>query len=675
LKINKTILFILFFIICTINSISENLFAQIPFADSVSVKVDTIDSLKNIPPNKLKRPVRKSSLDSTLIDSTKKIHLTKQVVPFTKPLGYKLLLTDSLARWNLTNSTTEFLYWNTGAQHFRTSSFIRSSFALNPAQFEKEWRVDGLVHRNLLGNRLNNNLIPFKRLDQLWLDYLGDFSLQTKRFYLPKPVTILEAEEGDFGYMNVFGSFSAPINKQQSFELSLWNRAEDNEFLNSETQAKNLSLYYRYQLDDFQQLEFHAEYISTQFKEPDGYWVEPISYFTYDRFASRPQRSRARSSLRDARYHIDFIRENKNLFTHSTLFLNLQRRFMKAAEDEEIVYGEINTSPSDTIDWNVRQVGFQTISSINFWGTENSITLTSSLFSSNQQFYKMDLAGGFKDLLWNETELFIRTKTKKWGFDVKTGRMLNFNSINGYSGKTITNFLYATEHQEFMFNYFSKFKQQPFYSRKWQSLTITGKELPTTFHFGGSLGWKKKATNFSIYNELHTSYKTGDYGLKDGTFFVSDPYWSFSMSSEINGSFWKFKANNNLSLTQFVGNNDFWPNQFMVWNRSHLYFEDYFFKKATFIKTGLSLAFSPLSYATPRYQPLLDDWIQPDENQKIPGFVKLDFEFTARVRSLFFYIRWENLTQGILTNGYFETYPYPMFERRLRFGIKTFFID
>jgi len=671
----KSKLFYLFFAIFVFSETNHSLFAQNSKSDSLQISTDSIGI--SYPNNSLKskKVLRKSSIDSSFVDSTKRVILTKSVVFYIQPIGSKLLFSDSLARWNLYNSASEFLYWNTGSQHFRTSSFLRSTYSLFPAQFEKEWRIDGLVHRNTLGNRINSNLLSFKRLDQLWLDYLGDFSLYTKRYYLPKPITVLEAEEGDYGYLNVFGSFAAPISQQQSIELSLWNRSEDDEFLNSSTQAKNMTLFYRYQLDDFHQLEFHAEYISAQFKEPDGYWVEPVSFFTYDRFNSRPQRSRARSSLRDARYHIDYIRENKNLFTHSTLFLNLQRRFVKAAEDEELVNAEFLSSAADTVDWNVRQLGIQTISTINFWGTANSVTLTSSLLSSNQQFYSMDLSGGLNDLMWNETELFIRSKTQKWGFNVQTGRMLNYNSINGYSGKTITNLSYPTNKNEYNFNYFSKFKQQPLYSRKWNSLTLKGKDLRTTYHFGTGLGWTKKGDNISLITEFHASYKTGDYGLRDSTFFVSHPYWSSSMSSELQTTFWKFNASNNLSLTYFMGKNDFWPTQLMIWNRSHIYYEDYFFKKATFVKTGFSLAFSPLSYATPRYNIMLDDWNQPDENQTIPGFVKLDFELSARVRGLFFYLRWENLTQGILNNGYFETYPYPMFERRLRFGIKTIFVN
>jgi len=656
-------------------AISPSLVAQDSKSDSLLISPDSIGISTSQHPIERRKFVRKSALDSTIVDSTKRVSLTKSVVSYTQPIGSKLLFSDSLARWNLYNSASEFLYWNTGSQHFRTSSFLRSTYSLFPAQFEKEWRIDGLVHRNILGNRINSNLLSFKRLDQLWIDYLGDFSIYTKRYYVTRPITVLEAEEGDYGYLNVFGSFVAPITKQQSLELSLWNRSEDEEFLNSTTQAKNISLFYRYQLDDFHQLEFHAEYISAQFKEPDGYWVEPVSFFTYDRFNSRPQRSKARSSLRDARYHIDYIRENKTLFTHSTLFLNLQRRFVKAAKDEEIVNGELLSAAADTVDWNVRQLGFQTISTIKFWSTATSVTLTSSLLSSNQQFYAMNLSGGLKDLLWNETELFIRSKTQKWGLFFQTGRMLNYNSINGYSGKSITNLFYPIEKQEFNFNYFSKFKQQPLYSRKWNSLSLKGKNLRTIYHFGSGFGWIKKGAQFTLNTEFHASYKTGDYGLRDSTFFVSHPYWSSSLSSEVQTSFWKFKTSNNLSLTYFMGKNDFWPTQLMIWNRSHFYFEDYFFKKATFVKTGFSLAFSPLSYATPRYNIMLNDWIQPDENQTIPDFVKLDFELSARVRGLFFYLRWENLTQGILNYGYFETYPYPMFERRLRFGIKTIFVN
>jgi hypothetical protein len=113
----------------------------------------------------------------------------------------------------------------------------------------------------------------------------------------------------------------------------------------------------------------------------------------------------------------------------------------------------------------------------------------------------------------------------------------------------------------------------------------------------------------------------------------------------------------------------------MVLNRSRLYYENYIFSKAAFVKTGFSLALSPLSYATPRYQIITGDWFQADENFQIHSYAKLDYELSARVRSIFFYIRWENLTQGFFQQGYMETYPYPMFPRRLRFGIKTFFIN
>ena len=258
-KYFKPNLFYLTFILFAFCGTKHSLFAQISKPDSLQIPTDSIGLSK--PNNSLrsKKVIRKSSIDSSFVDTTKRLNLTKSVVSYTHPIGSKLLFSDSLARWNLVNSASEFLYWNTGSQHFRTSSFLRSSYSLFPAQFEKEWRIDGLVQRNTLGNRINSNLLSFKRLVQLWLDYLGDFSIYTKRYYLAKPVTVLEAEEGYYGYLNVFGSFAAPITQQQSIELSLWNRSEDDEYLNSSTQAKNMTLFYRYQINDYRQFEIHAE--------------------------------------------------------------------------------------------------------------------------------------------------------------------------------------------------------------------------------------------------------------------------------------------------------------------------------------------------------------------------------------------------------------------------------
>lgn len=682
-KLKKSVLFFFYLLIGLF--LANRSYSQVIPNDS-TIKPIPIDTLSKIPPPidslqlKDKRVLKRKDLnkngETVINDSLPKINLSKPVFLQSKLGGSKLLANDSLLRWSLYNSLSEFLYWNSGNHHFRTESFIRSNFVLYPAQFDKEWRMDGLIYRNSIGLHQSINLLPFHRVGQLWLDYLGDYEIYSKRFYQIKPITLIEAEESDNGYLSVYGHFFVPITKQQHLELALWNRGEDGYFTNAETQAKNFSAHYRFQFSDSTQIEFQVDYISNQMTEPDGYLIEPLNMYSYDQLTTEPVRTESHSSLRDATYRVDYLRVRSTQFRRNTLFYKQQRRLVYADNGTGFLNGTLSDIPADSIYWDVSQIGLQSDLSISLFGITNSIVYSGSLFSGYQKSFTNFSESNLNDKIWSEFELFILSKTKKWDLDFKTGRSAIFNSLMGFSGKTITTMSRSFGNQIVKGTYFSKYRQQPIYTKYLSSIEINGIDLKSTYHVGGALEWDFQITDSNHLGiELHSSYKSGEYGFRDTTYFVSLPFWSFSTSVlyQFNLKFLQFE--NNFTATHFKGNTDFWPNQFMLFNRSKLFYQNYMFSKKAYVRTGFSLAYSPFSSATPRYQLILGDWYQPDVNQQVMGYFKLDYEFTARVRSIFFYIRWENLTQGILNSGYMETYAYPMFARRLRFGIKTQFIN
>jgi hypothetical protein len=110
-----------------------------------------------------------------------------------------------------------------------------------------------------------------------------------------------------------------------------------------------------------------------------------------------------------------------------------------------------------------------------------------------------------------------------------------------------------------------------------------------------------------------------------------------------------------------------------IWNRGSIHWKGYLFDNATFVKAGLYGIFSPNSYRTARYIPVADFWDISQIDPEIPGFMRFDAELTARIRTMFVLVRWENFTQGYLEQGYFETAKYPMPSQRLRFGIRVLF--
>lgn len=82
------------------------------------------------------------------------------------------------------------------------------------------------------------------------------------------------------------------------------------------------------------------------------------------------------------------------------------------------------------------------------------------------------------------------------------------------------------------------------------------------------------------------------------------------------------------------------------------------------------MIWAPLSYTTMSYVPEMSVWNLPMESVFIPGWARVDIDFSARIRSVFLVARMENAFDGVGQLGYFQTSHYPMPSRRFRLGIR-----
>lgn len=644
----KTLLLVLFF-----SFFGLNVFAQ----DSLETHI----------------PLKAVAKDSTLKPEIK-LHQAfslASIYPAKNPI-----FTDSLARWYQFQSFDELLFWSDGLQHFRTPRFIRSSFSLDAKNLDSYWYIDGLSVYSPLGQRVQTTNFPIRATQSLSKNNLNDFQLNTTRLIQKKAVTELQAEESGFGYLNVYGSLYTPISKKQHLEASLWNKSEGAEYVRSESNAKNMYTRYRYQLADSAQFEASLIYTSVQLNEPDGYYVEPISFFDFDRFRTQAHRRSARSSQRNSFYRVDLFQPKTKLLKHISAFMQLERRFFKAQKDS-LTFNNIKTIfAADTVDVGFNQYGIQAVSEFSLLGMPLTYSTAFSYTKANQNSYLNVSNPPLNGMDWFE----IQTKSDKEVFlpfgSSTLNQFLVFNSITGFSGKIAQETHIRFQNSELNLVLFGQQKTQPMYSKFLKSESLTGSDLPNVQSFGMSLNGKI-GSKLTSYVDFTTSgnYESGEYGLRNGNFFVADQQITLSSELDFGFHFWKISAQNKSTVSHFLNDNGFWPNQTMLWNRTQIYHEDYWFKRASFVRTGFSAVFSPFSYATPSYNVLVNDWMQAEKTQEIPGFFRLDYEFNARIRALFIYFRWENITQGLLQNGYFETYSYPMYERRFRFGIKVQFIN
>src|SRR5690625_345972 len=109
--------------------------------------------------------------------------------------------------------------------------------------------------------------------------------------------------------------------------------------------------------------------------------------------------------------------------------------------------------------------------------------------------------------------------------------------------------------------------------------------------------------------------------------------------------------------------------------KAKLYWKNYLFERATFVKAGLVGHFSPQAYHAAEYLPELNRWQYGTQSFLNPSHTRLDAEVSARVRWFMVLLRWENVLDRVNQLGYFETVGYPMPERRFIFGLRVLFTN
>jgi hypothetical protein len=110
------------------------------------------------------------------------------------------------------------------------------------------------------------------------------------------------------------------------------------------------------------------------------------------------------------------------------------------------------------------------------------------------------------------------------------------------------------------------------------------------------------------------------------------------------------------------------------WMTGHsLCYEKYFFKSALFARIGMDVRYVS-SYYADRYMPALQEfYLQYDK--KTGGYVLADFFITFRVKASRFFIKMENLFNGVSAEPQFFRPDYPLTPRYLRFGLQLRFFD
>ena len=126
-------------------------------------------------------------------------------------------------------------------------------------------------------------------------------------------------------------------------------------------------------------------------------------------------------------------------------------------------------------------------------------------------------------------------------------------------------------------------------------------------------------------------------------------------------------ALDNTFLYQEVSQNDAVLNVPQIVMRNTLYYNNYFFKKALFLQTGVTFNYFTKYYGNDYNPVIAEAFIQ--NQKKIGAFPMLDFFINARIRQTRIFLKAEHFNSGFTGNTFYNAPNYPYRDFMIRFGL------
>lgn len=141
-------------------------------------------------------------------------------------------------------------------------------------------------------------------------------------------------------------------------------------------------------------------------------------------------------------------------------------------------------------------------------------------------------------------------------------------------------------------------------------------------------------------------------------------YLSVKIGKEF--KYWKLALDNTV-LYQKVDQEADVLNVPEIVTRNTLYFSDYFFKKALYLQTGITVNYFTKYYAN-EYNPVIGEFFVQDQKE-IGNFPMLDFFINVRIRQTRFFLKAEHFNSAMTGNTFFSAPAYPYRDFTVRFGL------
>ena len=649
----KLILFNIVLVFCSINGLAQVRDSLV--VDSVTVPIiqdaDTLQPVIQLPENE--KPV------------IKKVSIWEQDQSFFA----RQVTNDSLLRWQIWPDWGDFYAYRNDVLSFRQGTIGRvDAFHINGyTAYEQKVYLDDVNLNNAVTGLVNYNFIPHHKIENVQEVYEDDLIsyINTKDYYITKPLSYLNYDESSNNYRNLEFMLSQNTSPGTNIEISYWDRRDGGFYPNNTIQGSQVFGKVYHYLGDRYQLQ--AMILRNQFEneEPGGYQVGNPANFSFGEFTSVPKSSSGSSDMlrTDIKLGI-YERADSNSTERSGLII-----YRTKDDFERKIF-------SDTLSWENntwRAKAFRKIDlsrlSLNA-DADASITSNSgnsTIRKSSWSELNSSLAAEFKAT----SVLGLKAVTRfNYRSDDYTGTSVYFGmnmkkkkGLNADIGVSVASSIPAIQ---------SLYWQSRNYSgnsnlKNEEERAIIGNIIYNGNKiYAGITGRFQAIENAVLLSSDSSFVNANTYEVVNGTFFAR----YFSERLEIESSV-TTEHTLNQQFSDEVEAFSFRDTKLLI--RNSIFYKNYAFDRAAFIKLGIRTTLSPFLTESQFYNAELDYWQFNSNEQAIPSYFRMDAELSARVRAIMVVMRWENVLDGLGQAGYFEAAAFPMPPRRLIVGIRAQF--
>lgn len=588
------------------------------------------------------------------------------VIPlvFQPETGFSVVLTDSIFRWEQWTTPSEWYHNRRDAITYRLGMFGRHDYISVAGRRQEQHRFyyDGIPMHQRLSGQTNSHILPWHRLETVTEHSTGAWHhlhIQPRSYYVVRPLTWIVSEISEDNYRNTEVMLTRNLDEKTNLEASWWDKRSDPGYPRNRLQGNQFSFVAQHHLTE--QWVIRASMLRTVLDkaEPGGFAIADMATFPFFPDNTQAIHFAHASERKDQLFYATALYrpdDSKPVLARFSLYTDRsQRRYL---------------SP-DTLQWQTRTTGIAGFlehrGSKRDMGTRFGIERTRvsnvhGIPNFGDDFYRwhlyprvsMDLAKVVRiqasvyaeqifgnAQLPNSDEIMWDAGTRLTLFPEGKLSVTMGHSVAALPGSLLHHALFSET---------SSFLKTEQVQRSEASIIIRPNDFVS---LSSALHRSQHRDVFFFGAESHTEYEQ----------------WGVHLNATFDVPRWEGFAGAYMQRQ----NTEYLPDD-MLWIRAGLYYKNFIYDRAAFMKAGIKGIVSPFAYRTPFYQQEYDWWIWlvQEETQKIPAFQRIDMDASVRVRSAIFLLQFENILGAFVpfVPSYFETANYPMPNYRFRFGVR-----